>query len=92
MVMGVYKKSLGAHLNYLPSDTEPGDGCESARQVQFKRKTQRGPESNLPTSWQNMIIFLHYHPTTRDENFIIMELSQALPKVGEDMDLCFSLL
>ena len=39
-----------------------------ARQVQRKRKAERGPEGNLPTSWQDMIIPLQYHHTTGGEN------------------------
>ena len=54
-----------------------------ARQVQRKRKAERGPEGNLPTSWQDMIIPLQYHHTTGGENFIISEESQALPKLGK---------
>ena len=55
------------------------------RQVQRKRKAERGPGGNLLTSWQDMIIPLplQYHRTTGGENFIISEVSQALPKLGK---------
>ena len=54
-----------------------------ARQVQRKRKAERSSEGNPPTSWKDMIIPLQYHHTTRGENFIIMEESQDLPKMGK---------
>ena len=54
-----------------------------ARQVQRKRKAERGPEGNLPTTWQDMIVPLQYHHTTGGENFKIMEVSQQLPKLGK---------
>ena len=95
VVMGVYKnpsvppRAVFQEIqNRVMSSSATSSGlallpkaASLARQLQRKRKADRGPEGNLPTSWQDMIIPLQYHHTTGGENFTIMEESQALPKL-----------
>ena len=96
VVSGVYKNPsvppraiLHEVQNRIKSSPSTSSGmpylkaANLARQVQRKRKTERGPEGNLPTTWLDMIIPQQYYHTTGGENFKILEVSQPLPKLGK---------
>ena len=54
-----------------------------ARMVQRKRKAEWGGEGNLPTCWSEMVIPEQFHTTTSGEDFVIMDESLELPKIGK---------